>query len=78
MKIPSFGGFLFRARGLCLDRQAAAVDPANGSDGSLLDMWLWGGAGAVARGYDCLTFDGPGRAMHCGNRSFIFGRIGRR
>jgi hypothetical protein len=33
----------------------------NGSDGSLLDMWLWGGAGALARGYDCLTFDGPGQ-----------------
>lgn len=24
-------------------------------------MWLWGGAGATARGYDCLTFDGPGQ-----------------
>jgi hypothetical protein len=33
----------------------------NGSDGSLLDMWLWGGAGGLARGYDCLTFDGPGQ-----------------
>ena len=33
----------------------------NGSDGSLLDMFLWGGAGALARGYDCLTFDGPGQ-----------------
>jgi hypothetical protein len=33
----------------------------NGSDGSLLDMWLWGGAGALARGYDFLTFDGPGQ-----------------
>jgi Prolyl oligopeptidase family len=33
----------------------------NGSDGSLLDMLLWGGAGGLARGYDCLTFDGPGQ-----------------
>lgn len=33
----------------------------NGSDGSLLDMWMWGGAGALARGYVCLTFDGPGQ-----------------
>jgi pimeloyl-ACP methyl ester carboxylesterase len=24
-------------------------------------MWLWGGAGALARGYNCLTFDGPGQ-----------------
>ncbi|HEX4166464.1 MAG TPA: prolyl oligopeptidase family serine peptidase [Bryobacteraceae bacterium] len=35
----------------------------NGSDGSLLDMWAWGGAGAVARGYNCLTFDGPGQGF---------------
>jgi hypothetical protein len=33
----------------------------NGSDGSLLDMWAWGGSAALARGYDCLTFDGPGQ-----------------
>ena len=33
----------------------------NGSDGSLLDMWLWGGQGAFERGYNCLTFDGPGQ-----------------
>ncbi len=33
----------------------------NGSDGSLLDMWTWGGAGTVARGYNFLTFDGPGQ-----------------
>ena len=33
----------------------------NGSDGSLLNMWTWGGAGALVRGYNCLTFDGPGQ-----------------
>jgi hypothetical protein len=33
----------------------------NGSDGSLLDMWTEGAMGALARGYDCLTFDGPGQ-----------------
>lgn len=35
----------------------------NGSDGSMLDMWiLGGGAGAgVERGYNCLAIDGPGQ-----------------
>jgi hypothetical protein len=33
----------------------------NGSDGSILDMWTFGGAAAVARGYHCLAFDGPGQ-----------------
>jgi dienelactone hydrolase len=33
----------------------------NGSDGSILDMWIWGGAPATARGYHCLAFDGPGQ-----------------
>ncbi|MEI9814333.1 MAG: prolyl oligopeptidase family serine peptidase [Acidobacteriota bacterium] len=27
----------------------------------MLDLWLMGGAGATARGYDCLAFDGPGQ-----------------
>ena len=33
----------------------------NGSDGPVSSMWLQGGAGAVARGYNALTFDGPGQ-----------------
>jgi hypothetical protein len=52
-------GFFFRGRSRA--RQRPLLILVNGSDGSLLDMWLWGGAGAVARGYDCLTFDGPGQ-----------------
>jgi dienelactone hydrolase len=38
----------------------------NGSDGTVLDMWLQGGAAALERGYLCLTFDGPGQgqALH--------------
>jgi hypothetical protein len=45
---------------------------ANGSDGSLLDMWLWGGAGATARGYDCLTFDGPGQGYALWKQKLFF------
>ena len=33
----------------------------NGSDGPVSAMWELGGAGGVARGYNCLTFDGPGQ-----------------
>jgi Prolyl oligopeptidase family len=52
-------GFFFRGRSTA--RQRPLLILVNGSDGSLLDMWLWGGAGALARGYNCLTFDGPGQ-----------------
>ena len=33
----------------------------NGSDGSEMDMWVMGAAAGVARGYNCLSFDGPGQ-----------------
>jgi hypothetical protein len=44
----------------------------NGSDGSLLDMWLWGGAGATSRGYDCLTFGGPGQGYALWKQKLYF------
>ncbi len=63
VRIPYEGtelhGFFFRGNGTSKKRPLLIL--CNGSDGSLLDMWLWGGAGALARGYDCLTFDGPGQ-----------------
>jgi alpha-beta hydrolase superfamily lysophospholipase len=33
----------------------------NGSDGAASAMWLQGAAGALERGYDCMSFDGPGQ-----------------
>lgn len=33
----------------------------NGSDGPTSAAWGGGGMGAIARGYNCLTFDGPGQ-----------------
>ena len=44
----------------------------NGSDGSLLDMWLSGGAGAIARGYNVLTFDGPGQGYALWKQKLFF------
>ncbi len=52
-------GFYMRGKSKAARRPLLIL--VNGSDGSLLDMWLWGGAGGTARGYDCLTFDGPGQ-----------------
>jgi hypothetical protein len=46
----------------------------NGSDGPVSAMWLQGAAGGLARGYDCLTFDGPGQgaALWRGGLHFRF------
>jgi Prolyl oligopeptidase family len=44
----------------------------NGSDGSLLNMWTWGGAGALVRGYNCLTFDGPGQGYALWKQNLYF------
>jgi Prolyl oligopeptidase family len=44
----------------------------NGSDGSLLDMWTQGAAGALARGYNCLTFDGPGQGYALWKQGLFF------
>lgn len=62
----------FYMRGKSTKRRRPLLILANGSDGSLLDMWLWGGAGATARGYDCLTFDGPGQGYALWKQKLYF------
>jgi pimeloyl-ACP methyl ester carboxylesterase len=62
----------FFIRGTSPSRQRPLLILVNGSDGSLLDMWLWGGAGALARGYDCLTFDGPGQGYTLWKQKLYF------
>src|SRR5277367_4306209 len=63
-------GFFFRGKSTARKRPLLIL--VNGSDGSLMDMWLWGGAGAVARGYDCLTFDGPGQGYALWKQKLYF------
>jgi pimeloyl-ACP methyl ester carboxylesterase len=63
-------GFYMKAPGASKKRPLLIL--VNGSDGSLLDMWLWGGAGALARGYDCLTFDGPGQGYALWKQQLYF------
>ncbi len=66
----SLRGFYMRGKGK--ERRRPLLILANGSDGSLLDMWLWGGAGGTARGYDCLTFDGPGQGYALWKQKLYF------
>ena len=57
-------GWFFRGRPA--DERAPLLILNNGSDGTATDMWVQGAAAGVARGYNCLTFDGPGQgqALH--------------
>lgn len=74
VQIPYEGTFLrgFYMRGRSTARRRPLLILSNGSDGSLLDMWLWGGAGSTARGYDCLTFDGPGQGYALWKQKLYF------
>lgn len=74
VSIPYEGTALrgFYMRGKSTKRKRPLLILVNGSDGSLLDMWLWGGAGATARGYDCLTFDGPGQGYALWKQKLYF------
>lgn len=44
----------------------------NGSDGPISDMYVMGGAGALARGYNVLFFDGPGQQSMLFERQVYF------
>ncbi len=44
----------------------------NGSDGSILDAWAFGGAGAFERGYNLMTFDGPGQGNSLFEKKLYF------
>jgi hypothetical protein len=63
VRIPYEGielrGFFFRGKGSSDRRRLLIIN--NGSDGSPLEGLMMGGYGAMARGYDVLTFDGPGQ-----------------
>ncbi|HEX3969089.1 MAG TPA: prolyl oligopeptidase family serine peptidase [Edaphobacter sp.] len=63
-------GFYLKGKGTAKRRPLLIF--VNGSDGSLLDMLLWGGAGAAVRGYDCLFFDGPGQGYALWKQNLYF------
>ena len=69
VRIPFEGtelqGYFFHARSPHGHGPATGPRPTvilnNGSDGPVSDMWLFGGAAAVERGWNAVTFDGPGQ-----------------
>lgn len=63
-------GFYFRGKSTKERRPLLILN--NGSDGSALDMWMLGAAGGTARGYDCLTFDGPGQGYALWKQGLYF------
>jgi hypothetical protein len=74
VRIPYEGTELhgFYIKGKDTGKKRPLLILVNGSDGSLLDMWLWGAAGGLARGYDCLTFDGPGQGYALWKQKLFF------
>lgn len=74
VRIPYEGttlrGFYFRGKGTG-EKQPLLI-LVNGSDGSALDMWMMGAAGGTVRGYDCLTFDGPGQGYALWKQGLYF------
>ena len=63
-------GFHFRGNGTGGKRPLLIF--TNGSDGSLLASMNFGGYGALARGYDVLTFDGPGQGYALWKQGLYF------
>jgi hypothetical protein len=65
-------GFLFRCGPVEVQRPRPLLILTNGSDGPVSAMWLQGAAGGLARGYDCLTFDGPGQGAALWRQELYF------
>ncbi|MGR6964637.1 alpha/beta hydrolase family protein [Geodermatophilus sp. URMC 61] len=63
LEIPYEGttlpGYLFRSGGPDEPRPTLVYN--NGSDGSVVGAWVRGISGALARGWNAMTFDGPGQ-----------------
>jgi dienelactone hydrolase len=68
VQIPYAGttleGYLFRPDDVPTPRPTVILN--NGSDGPVISQWSMGGRAAIARGFNAITFDGPGEgaALH--------------
>ncbi len=56
----TLAGYWFRPPGAG-DEPRPTVILNNGSDGPVISMWTQGGAAAIDRGWNAVTFDGPGQ-----------------
>jgi hypothetical protein len=63
-------GWLLRADGAARRRPLIILN--NGADGLENRMYVLGGAGALARGYNCLIFNGPGQGDSLWARKLYF------
>ncbi|SNS24567.1 alpha/beta hydrolase family protein [Rhodococcoides kyotonense] len=63
-------GYVFRPSGDGARRPTFVM--VNGSDGALTSLWSSGAAGALARGYNVVMFDGPGQQSMLFERSIGF------
>jgi hypothetical protein len=50
----------------------------NGSDGPVISQWSLGGRAAIARGWNAITFDGPGQGAALHRQHLYFRHDGRR
>lgn len=57
-------GYFFKADASAAPRPTLIL--SNGSDGPVISQWSLGGSAAIARGWNAITFDGPGQgaALH--------------
>lgn len=63
-------GYFFRAPGVDGPRRTIILN--NGSDGSVVDMLGHGAVAAKARGWNAITFDGPGQGGYWVPRAAAF------
>ncbi|GIF70779.1 alpha/beta hydrolase family protein [Asanoa siamensis] len=62
-------GYLFRTEGETRDRPLLIC--VGGYDGTAEELYFFNGAAALARGYDVLTFDGPGQGAALLQRGMV-------
>ena len=62
----TLAGYLFKPAGAGQSDRRPTIILNNGSDGPIHSQWSMGGRAAVARGWNAITFDGPGQgqALH--------------
>lgn len=63
-------GYLFTPAANVTPRPTLVM--VNGSDGAISSLWSSGAAGALARGYNVLVFDGPGQQSMLFERGIVF------
>jgi alpha-beta hydrolase superfamily lysophospholipase len=63
-------GYFFRAAADDVPRPTLILN--NGSDGPVTAMWLGGAAAALERGYNAMTFDGPGQGAALWEQGLTF------